>query len=302
MKYRVSIIITTRNRASHLRETLASFQRLHIPREIPTELLVVDNASTDETVAVAKACSLSNLVLRYCYEPKPGQANARNTGLANTSGEIILFTDDDVRVNANWFKLVISQLLDSPISVVVGLMRMASHLHRPWMTDLHRGYLASSLTILEKPELLGGNMAVRREVLKKVSGFDPELGPGALGFGDDTLFGFRLESAGFSAIGLKDAIVEHHFDESRLRGSSLVDASIRRGRSMAYIHHHWLHGVVTNLNRKIISRRIELMLWRLTHCKIRSSSEGFPEEGLRRFRGLSFLLQFRREKVRRPAY
>ena len=145
-------------------------------------------------------------------------------------------------------------------------------------------------------------MAVRREVLKKVSGFDPELGPGALGFGDDTLFGLRLESAGFPAMGVKDAIVEHHFDKSRLRGSSLVDASIRRGRSMAYIHHHWLHGVVTNLNRKIIARRIELMLWRVAHCELRASSEGFPEEGLRRFRGLSFLLQFRREKLRRPTY
>ena len=94
---RISIIITTRNRAEHLRNTLKSFERLQVPKEWPAELLIVDNASTDHTAEVIKTSQLSQLPVRYWHEPKPGQSNARNSGMANTAGEVIIFTDDDVQ-------------------------------------------------------------------------------------------------------------------------------------------------------------------------------------------------------------
>src|SRR5256885_122646 len=134
MTPRVSIIITTRNRAEHLRETLASFQRLQVPKELPAELLVVDNASTDDTAEVVKTCRLPNIPLRYLHEPKPGQSNARNSGLANTTGEVILFTDDDVRVSANWIEGMAEPILARKADAVAGGVRIAKELERGWMT------------------------------------------------------------------------------------------------------------------------------------------------------------------------
>jgi glycosyltransferase involved in cell wall biosynthesis len=54
----VSIIICTRNRADSLRETLASIGRCDVPADLPAELLVIDNGSTDHAREVAEAGGL----------------------------------------------------------------------------------------------------------------------------------------------------------------------------------------------------------------------------------------------------
>ena len=63
---------------------------------------------------------------------------------------------------------------------------------------------------------LVGNCAFRRHVLERVYGFDPELGPGALGLGEDTLFGLQLTEAGYKIEYAKNALVVHFPDKSRL--------------------------------------------------------------------------------------
>ena len=302
MTIQVSIIVTTRNRSAQLRQTLESFQCLQVPKELPAELLVVDNASTDDTAAVIKAACLPRLRLRYLHEPQPGKSNALNSGLANTSGEIILFTDDDVRPCETWLQAMALGLGRNSVSVVAGLVRMASHLQRPWMSDLHRGYLASIGSVAARPDLVGANMGIRRDVLRKVSAFDPELGSGAMGNGEDTLFGFQLNSAGFPAHGVPEAVVEHHFAPERLQRPSWLDAAERRGRSRAYIDHHWFHLKVPNINFKTTQRWAKLALWRLSNMELCKMSEGCSEAELSRIRGLSYLRQFKHEQRRIPKY
>ncbi len=63
MTPRVSIIITTRNQAEHLRQTLESLGKVGVPQELPAELVVVENASTDYTVEVIKGTQLPQLPL-----------------------------------------------------------------------------------------------------------------------------------------------------------------------------------------------------------------------------------------------
>jgi hypothetical protein len=91
-------------------------------------------------------------------------------------------------------------------------------------------------------QLTGANMAFARRVLDKVPGFDRELGPGGLGFCDDTLFSMQLRAAGFRlAAGGEDSTAEHHCGEHRLMRSALVDVLARQGRSQAYVDYHWKH-------------------------------------------------------------
>ena len=68
---------------------------------------------------------------------------------------------------------------------------------------------STELLSAEAPEyLVGANMALSREVFAKVPGFDPELGPGALGFYDDTLLGWQLQEAGYTIGSAFDVVVE----------------------------------------------------------------------------------------------
>ena len=91
-------------------------------------------------------------------------------------------------------------------------------------------------------DLVGANMAFDRSVLKRVTGFDQELGPGRLGFGEDTLFARQLVVDGHVILhGDDDTTIEHHFDPSRLTPRAFRESAARRGRSKAYIAVHWGH-------------------------------------------------------------
>src|SRR6267142_6578272 len=92
----ISIILCTSNRSAGLRRTFESLSKVRVRSEWKVELIVVDNASTDDTAAVVRKLVLSNIEVRYVYEGKRGKANALNAGLAQAGGDIMLFTDDDV--------------------------------------------------------------------------------------------------------------------------------------------------------------------------------------------------------------
>jgi glycosyltransferase involved in cell wall biosynthesis len=304
MRPKISILITTRNRAEHLRETLASFQRLHVPADLPAELLVVDNASTDDTAEVVRQCKLPSLAVRYLHEPKPGQSNARNSGMANTSGEVILFTDDDVRVPANWIEAMATPILGGEADAVAGAVKIAPHLARSWMTGLHFGWLASTVNLdFNSPgALVGANMAFSRMVLDKVPGFDPELGPGALGFLDETLFAKQIAESGLRISGRSQTEVEHHFDPERLTRPSWIGNAMKRGRSQAYFAYHWEHATVRNPRFHLVLAYLRLAKWRFLNRRCWQLKEGCQETELCLLRQTGFFRQYRAEMRRRRNY
>ena len=84
-------------------------------------------------------------------------------------------------------------------------------------------------------------MAFRKSVLEKVPGFDPRLGPGALGFSEESLFSDQIKEAGFKMVRAPKSLVIHHFRPDRLSRESLQKAGYSQGRSLAYIAYHWKH-------------------------------------------------------------
>ena len=100
----ISIIIPTLNRAASSRKLLKSLDSIEFPSSIRSEILIVDNGSTDETgiflsTEQAKARKFSLRILR---EEKKGKANALNLGLTSANGNFILVVDDDVVVHPRW--------------------------------------------------------------------------------------------------------------------------------------------------------------------------------------------------------
>src|SRR5579864_4301805 len=86
----VSVIIPTFNRAFLLRQTLESV--LHQTYQ-PTEIIVVDDGSTDETQHVVRQASSD---IRYVQQSHQGHDGvARNRGITSSSGDYIAFVDSD---------------------------------------------------------------------------------------------------------------------------------------------------------------------------------------------------------------
>jgi glycosyltransferase involved in cell wall biosynthesis len=233
-----------------------------VPEGWAVELLVVDNGSTDHTHAVVNEARLSNMSLRHVSEPVTGLSNARNRGLRETSREIILFTDDDVRVPWNWIEGMCRPILDGAADAVAGGVvfpaEQSAILSRPALSS-RRGWFASSEELNPKrpARMVGVNMAFHRRVLGRVPKFDVELGAGALGFGEESLFSLQLLAAGFEIVGALDIVVEHYFDLSRLTSETLADSARKMGRSHAFLFHHWEH------------KRSRLVVPRLLLCHLR---------------------------------
>ncbi len=89
--------------------------------------------------------------------------------------------------------------------------------------------------------LIGANMAISRDAYERVGAFDDELGPGALGFGDETLLGWQLIGSGSRHLVVLDVSVEHHFEVTRITRRWLLESADKKGRSLGYIDFHWRH-------------------------------------------------------------
>ncbi|MBA2647764.1 MAG: glycosyltransferase family 2 protein [Pyrinomonadaceae bacterium] len=275
----VTVAICTLNHCGSLRQTLETLGRVRVPDNLRCELLVVDNASADGTAEVVKSYNSDNLPIRYLYEPRRGQCFARNAAIASARGEVILFTDDDVRTPHNWIEDMCAPLLSGKAHAIAGGVKIAPHLERPWMGWMQRAWLACSDYIdADNPSsMVGANMAFSKEVLKKVPGFDTELGPGALGFHDESLFSFQLKKAGYRIASAFSTAVEHHFDESRLLRTNFIDTARKMGRSSAYLAYHWEHETIPHPIWQLSLWRLRLIKWRQQRKQERISLEGMSE-------------------------
>jgi glycosyltransferase involved in cell wall biosynthesis len=226
----ISVIVCTYNRASSLRKTLESLGQMLVPPDLTWELIVVDNNSTDSTrEAVREFTRTSGLNVRYLFEPKQGLSHARNAGVANSTGEIVAFIDDDVLVLQQWLRELARTFAQFDcigvagkiIPVWDGVMKpdwLATagpyFLHGP-VPDFDCGDGAKEITSLP----VGANMAFRKSAFEKYGLFRPEMGPGgSMGtlVGDDFEFGQRLLRARERLVYSPQAVVFHPAVEKRI--------------------------------------------------------------------------------------
>ena len=188
----VSIIICTRDRAESLRRDLRAVGETAVPADLALEVLVVDNGSLDRTRPVVRQAKLWGQAPRYLYEPRLGLSCARNAGMAAARGEVLLWTDDDVRPGRTWIEALCRPILDGRADAVAGRVKLPDYLERPWLQSWHRACLAVEAPTRGDFDLTGANMAFARRVLERVPAFDPELGQGALGSCEESLFSRQL--------------------------------------------------------------------------------------------------------------
>ena len=301
---KVTVIVFTFNRAQKLGETLAKLAMVRVPEGFEPEFIVIDNASTDDTREVVNAYSKSPLRARYICEPVRGVANSRNRALAWARGEVIVFLDDDAHPNVSWLEHLCAPILSGSAHAVAGKIVIPAYLLRPWMTPLHRAYLGSTelLDSHNVQGLISANMAFSPSILMKVPAFDTELGPGRLGFWEDSLFSFQVKAAGYKMVAAFDAIVEHHFDPSRLLRTSFSDRASREGRCRGYVAHHWQHLALTSVRRRAWILTARLLKRRITRIKECVQREGLATWEMEMIEQLHFFRQYSAERRRPRAY
>ncbi len=300
MKPSVSIIVSTQNRAPALEKTLHAFSEVFIPTGWNAELIVVDNASKDNTADVVRAAQLDNFKVRYLYEGRVGKSNALNTGLAAAQGEVLLFTDDDVVPAGDWLEKIAAPLLQRECEGVMGQIQLADNLLRPWMKADHK--MALSASNEPTKELVGANMGLHRSVFQRIPGFDAELGPGASGFGEETLLTWQMREAGFRLRPVPEAIVVHHPDVSRLLRSDWLSGARRRGVSMAYILHHWQHGELKRPLVRYYYLSFKSFIRRIFQPPPASNEEGCPPWEMSYLAEMELCRQFIKERERPRNY
>lgn len=291
----VSILICTRDRADSLRETLRSITRCVVPPDLPAEVIVIDNGSSDHTREVVQAAEASWMKPRYVLEKNNGKCHALNRGLQEAKGDIILFTDDDVRPPTDWIAQMSGPIHRGEVDAVAGGVKIAPHLERPWFNQgLFRTRLASTdqMDPHTATRMVGANMAFSKRVLEKVPNFDVALGPGARGFEDDTLFSLQLLRAGYRILPKLEVKVEHHFDPSRLTRVGVLQMARRAGRSQGYVAHHWEHCSLRWPYLRLAKAALRLSWWRLSHPRAWLVERGIVWDEWNRLRWLAFQQEY----------
>jgi glycosyltransferase involved in cell wall biosynthesis len=300
-----SIIVATRNRSAALGDTLRAIARVPVPAGLMTEVLVIDNGSTDDTRAQVVAAAVASPAIKYLVEPVAGKSFALNTALQAARGEILAFLDDDVRPGHDWLNQVTAPLVDRRADAVAGAVRIAPHLQRPWMRSTHRTWLASTHAIdpAAPQSAVGANFAIRRGVLARVPAFDVELGPGRLGLWEDTLFIAQLLRAGYRLTFAPAAAVEHHFDPSRLLRRAFLTHARNQGRSAAYVSWHWDHADrPPGMRGSTLYYRLRLRALRIFRHRDCAAAEGMAVWEMDLLSGIAFADHFRAEQRRARAY
>jgi glucosyl-dolichyl phosphate glucuronosyltransferase len=227
---RVSVIIATYTRARLLDECLQHLSAQ--PFDAGDEVIVVDNASVDETAAVVtRRQATFPTALHLLHEPIPGKSHALARALRVATGDVLAFLDDDVIVASEWLDVVRDTMRDRSVGLIGGRVvpRWESSVPN-WVRSApsHHPRLGAPLGLLEYPAdvvelgprtVLGANMAVRRSVFDVVGGFATHLGKlrGTLLSGEDHDLCLRVQRAGFNAVYVPRAVVHHWVPAERAR-------------------------------------------------------------------------------------
>jgi glycosyltransferase involved in cell wall biosynthesis len=237
-----TIVICTYNRAALLGRAVAS--ALAEAHGVTAEVLVVDNASTDETPALLARLARRSAGLRLAHEPRLGLSAARNRGLAEARGAVTVYLDDDAVPHPGWLDALLRPY-DAPAVAAVG-GRIRLHFPSPppaWLTPaLHHAFSAYDRG--QEPRVLryghdeypyGANISFRTAAARAAGGFSTRLGPRGRTelLHDETDLCFRLERAGGEIRYAPAAVVDHWVMPERVT----VDGILRRhelaGRSAA---------------------------------------------------------------------
>ena len=269
----ISIVICTYNRDKYLGTTLSMIASCKLPSG-GYELVLVDNNCTDSTSEICRefASSHPEISFKYVLESNQGLSYARNRGISESAGDVIVFLDDDAFVSENYLQRLEVRLSEFPDAAAFGgrIRPLFENGAAPgWLCRWTRSWL-SALDMGDEPKVfskgypIGANMGFRRSALELCGGFDTRLGrtgKNLMGGEEKDIF-LRLMGKGFKVLYFPDVEVQHVIPESRTTREYIVRFAKGVGCS-EYLRCKADGGL--SLARRIISEGVKwgasLLLW-----------------------------------------
>jgi len=199
----LSVIVPAYNVAQTLGECLAALLDQSVPRS-EYEVIAVDDGSTDSTPEVVKRYGV-----RLLSQLHQGPAAARNLGVSQASGEIVLFTDADCAPAREWIEEMVKPLAESDVVAVKGAYRTRQ---KALLARFIQAEFEERYTLLERERYVdfvdSHSAAYRKAEFLAAGGFDPDFM-----LSEDVDLSYKLSRQRHKMVFNPQAIVYHHHPE-----------------------------------------------------------------------------------------
>jgi GT2 family glycosyltransferase len=288
---RLSVIIATRRRPQFLADTLRSLAGADTAG-LDWELLVVDNGGDPDANRGVVHDASQTLPVRLLCEASRGKNHAINRALTETSGSLVVFTDDDVIVDRQWLRELQDGAARWPNATMFGgrvRPRWPDGELPPRAHELFdHAFAIADFGNVEQPYsagyVYGPNMAIRADVFRAGWRFNPAIGPDGTDryiSGSETSLTVALQKHGHQAVYLPRACVEHRIRPEQLRSEWLFRRAFRRGRTDACQKGY--EGGWRRVPKSILGDAIrEYAAW--WRCRLAREEEGALDHGIKYWR------------------
>jgi GT2 family glycosyltransferase len=222
----VSVVVVSRDRPDALYRCVLGLSQLQFN---PFEIIVVTDISGQAAIA-----AFDGQIKTVLFEEANISA-ARNLGVANAAGEVIAFIDDDAVPEPTWLSFLVAPFEREDVAAVGGFVLGRNGISFQWKARIldSNGQASSIAVDDEHPTVLtppaghavkteGTNMAIRRDVLVTLGGFDPAYHF----YLDETDLNMRLARAGYVTAIAPLAQVHHGFAQSTRRRADRVPSDL----------------------------------------------------------------------------
>jgi glycosyltransferase involved in cell wall biosynthesis len=197
----ITVIVPTRDGATSLPPLLDSLERQTLDRD-RYEVVVVDNASRDDTAQVAR--SRGAVVVQ---EPLPSRAGARNAGVLAARADLIAYTDADCIADPGWLASLLESLGEH--EMVAGPVRMTTGASPNAVERFESLWRFAQEQWVEEGWAATANLGVRRAVHEAIGGFDVAYRH----IGEDADYCLRARAAGHRLAFCSTAVIEHDVED-----------------------------------------------------------------------------------------
>lgn len=253
---KVDLVVCTWNRETLLEKTIESIKRLIVPFQVQLRVIVVDNASTDGTAKLLQRFAADEKFTRrhqvlLLQESKQGHTHARNRAIAELDSDLLIWTDDDVLLDAFLLQRYV-EFADANRQIVFFGGKIEPDFEvtpEKWISEnweqlkgcfAERDLGEEVLPFSAERLPYGANFAIRSAVQQRFP-FDVKLGrQGEVVNGEDELEMMRrVLSGGFEGSWVPEARVKHFIDRSRMSEVWVREYFVGQGRMLVAKGEAW---------------------------------------------------------------
>jgi GT2 family glycosyltransferase len=224
----ISIIIANFNGEQFINNCLNSVLKSSYKN---IELIIIDDGSTDKSTKLISKYLKDSRVLSIKNESNLGAAASRNKAINVSNGKIIIFLDNDTKVQKDWIDQLIKPIIsDNSIGAAQSLIFDYSKEnlvqnaggklipHTGWLIPDNQWIKKTKINFQTKYPLIvaiSAALAVRRDVIKRINGFDEKEGV----YTEDLDLSWRIWLLGYKVVLAPDSVVYHWTKPLKMRSS-----------------------------------------------------------------------------------